>query len=243
MPKTVELLLVESVENVGIVGDVVKVRTGYARNFLLPRELATVPSEELIKSLQSKRAAAEKEAAELRVQRSATISKLDGYELELVRPCNDLGILYGAVTQQEISAALQKAGFSVRPRDVRLSGAIKRVDHYDVHIKYETELETYIKLNVKPDRVLAKDEKPEMDLDAKGRPIMVRPGDRKEEGEGEGKGEKGAEKKGDKKPKAEAAVAEAKPEKKAEATAEEEAPKKAAKKPREDVKKASAAKK
>lgn len=241
MPKTVELLLVESVENLGIVGDVVKVRTGFARNFLLPRELATVPSEDLIKSLQSKRAAAEKEAADLRVKRSDTISKLDGYELELVRACNDLGILYGAVTQQEISAALQAAGFSVRPRDVRLSGAIKRVDHYDVHIKYETELETYIKLNVKPDRVLAKDEKPEMDLDARGRPIMVRPGDRKEEGEGEGKGEKGAEKKGDKKPKAEAAAPEAKPEKKPEA-AEDDAPKKASKKPREDVKKAAAKK-
>lgn len=175
MAKSIELLLVESVENLGIVGDVVKVRTGYARNFLLPRQVATTPSADLIKSLQAKRAQAEAEVARTRSQRAETVNKLNGYSLELTRSCNDQGILYGAVTQQEIAAALVAAGFGVRPRDVRLSGAIKRVDHYDIHIKYETELETWIKLDVKPDRVLAKDEKPEMDLDHKGRPIMIMP--------------------------------------------------------------------
>lgn len=196
MAKSVELLLVESVENVGIVGDVVKVRTGFARNFLMPRALATVPSDELIKSLQSKRAQAEADVARTRTQRAETVSKLNGYSLELTRSCNDQGILYGAVTQQEIAAALVAAGFGVRPRDVRLSGAIKRVDHYDIHIKYETELETWIKLDVKPDRVLAKDEKPEMDLDHKGRPIMIMPEtaeDKKKKADAEAK--KAAEKK------------------------------------------------
>jgi large subunit ribosomal protein L9 len=198
MAKTIELLLVENVENLGIVGDVVKVRTGYARNFLLPRSLATVPSEELVKSLQTKRIEAEKQIAVLRGERAQTIEKLNGYSLELTRACNDLGILYGAVTQQEISAALNAAGYAVRPRDVRLSSAIKRVDTYDVHIKFETELETDIRLTIKPDRVLAKDEKPEMDLDEKGRPIMIMPGEKKDdaaEGEGkdkERKGKKGA---------------------------------------------------
>ncbi|MBY0261959.1 MAG: 50S ribosomal protein L9 [Phycisphaerales bacterium] len=193
MAKTIELLLVETVENLGIVGDVVKVRTGYARNFLLPRELATVPSEALIKSLQQKRVEAEKEIAAIRTQRAGTIEKLKGFALELTRACNDQGILYGAVTQQEIAAALTAAGNPVRPRDVRLSSAIKRVDTYDIHIKFETELETDVKLTIKPDRVLAKDEKPEMDIDEKGRVFMVVPGQKKEgeEGEGEGKERKG----------------------------------------------------
>jgi large subunit ribosomal protein L9 len=225
MAKTVELLLTESVENLGIVGDVVKVRTGYARNYLLPRAYATTPSEELIKSLQAKRAEAEKQLAEQRKMRAATIEKLQGFELTLERSCNDLGILYAAVTQREIATALTAAGYPVRDRDVRLSGAIKRVDHYDVQIKYETDLETHIKLHVKADRPLAKEEKADLDFDNEGNLIEKRPE----------RGDKGA----DKAAKAAAPAVESKSEMKADpaAVAEEEKPLKAVKKPRADVKK------
>jgi large subunit ribosomal protein L9 len=253
MARSVELLLTHSVENLGIVGDVVKVRTGYARNYLLPNNVATTPSEELIKSLQAKRAQAQADMKAQRQMRTDTISKLSGYELNLQRACNDQGILYGAVTQQEISAALIAAGFAVRPRDVRLSGAIKRVDTYDIHIKYETELETDIKLHVKPDRVLAKDEKPDLDFDMEGNLVEKKPGkDRDGKGSDRQTGDKhadGAEAKhgkDDKKP-AEKGAPHAdkgdKHEKKPAAHAEEEAPKKATKKPREDVKKPAPAKK
>lgn len=236
MAKTIELLLVESVENLGIVGDVVKVRTGYARNYLLPRAVATQPSEELIKSLQAKRAEAQKQIAQQRQMRAETISKLQGYTLEITRSCNDQGILYASVTQQEIATALTAAGYAVRPRDVRLSGAIKRVDNYDVHVKYETELETWIKLNVKPDRVLAKDEKPDLDFDMEGNLVekKSRKGDRGEKAEGEEHAEGGEgkpEKKAKKADKAEGEKPAAAP------AAEDDAPKKATKKPRSDVKK------
>ncbi len=241
MAKTIELLLTESVENLGIVGDVVKVRTGYARNFLLPRNSATTPSPQLIESLKVKRAQAQAEVSQIRSERATTIEKLTGYELSITRACNDQGILYGGVTQQEISEALIAAGFGVRPRDVRLSGAIKRVDNYDIHIKFETELETDIKLHVKPDRVLAKDEKPDLDFDMEGNLVEKKPGrDRGDRGD---RGEKPADKKAvhpeKKADKPEAA--EPKAEKKA--AAEDDSPKKAVKKPREDVKKPAPAKK
>ncbi len=169
MARSIELLLTENVENLGIVGDVVKVRIGYARNFLLPRELATEPSDDLIKSLQAKRADAERLLAEQRQLRVTTIEKLSSYELHLERACNDQGILYAGVTQQEIAAALNAAGFNnVRPRDIRLNEAIKRVDTYTVHVKFETELETNIKLWVMADRKLELDEKEEMDFDSEG---------------------------------------------------------------------------
>lgn len=254
MPKNIELLLVESVENLGIVGDVVKVRTGYARNLLLPRQLATTPSPELIKSLQARRAAAVKEVAELRTARAGTIEKLKGFELTIERSTNDQGILYGGITQQEIADGLVKAGHAVRPRDVRLSHAIKRVDTYEVHIKYETELETYIKLHVKSDRVLAKDEKPDLDFDNEGN--LIEKG-AKGRGRGRGgRGEEGAEgaegaegkdgakadgkhdgKHADKKHDAHAAKPEAK---KVEGDRPEEKAQKATRKPREDVKKPAA---
>ena len=241
MARSVELLLLESVENQGIVGDVIKARLGYARNYLLPRNLATVPSPELIQSLQSKRAEAEKQMAQLRQQRSEIITKLTGYELTIERSCNDQGILYGSVTQQEIAAALVKSGFAVRPRDVRLSGAIKRVDNYDIHIKYETELETTIKLHVKADRVLSKDEKPDLDFDMEGNLVEKRAG-KKPRNEAEAGAAEGTEAgdKGEKRPKADKTLdaKEPKAEKKpSPAAAEEEPAKKATKKPREDVKK------
>ena len=168
MAKTQELLLTENVDNLGIVGDVVKVRTGYARNFLLPRALATTPSEEMIKALATKRADAEKALAELRKVREGTIAKLTGFELQLIRSCNDMGILYGAVTQQDIAKALKDKGYDIRPRDVRLPHAIKRVDTYEVHIKFEADLETAIKLWVMPDRKLEDEKKPDMDFDGEG---------------------------------------------------------------------------
>ncbi len=158
MNKNVKLLLIENVESLGIVGDVVNVRFGYARNFLLPRNLATTPSDDLIKDLAGKRADAQKLLAEQRKQREALTAKLQGVEIELVRPCNDQGILYGGITQQEIATALNEKGLSVKARDIRLNQSIKRVDTYDVHAKLDSDLDATIKLHVKADRELAKDE-------------------------------------------------------------------------------------
>jgi len=154
MAKNVKLLLVENVEALGIVGDVVSVRTGYARNFLMPRELATMPTEEKIKELSSKRAEAEKALALLRKQREALLEKLKGVEVSLIRSCNDQGILYGAITQQDVSKALNEMGHGVKPRDVRITQVIKRIDSYTVHVKLDSDLDTEIKLWVVADRKL-----------------------------------------------------------------------------------------
>jgi large subunit ribosomal protein L9 len=160
MAKTLKLLLTESVESLGIVGDVVSVRTGYARNFLLPRNMATTPTDELVKSLASKRAEAEREVALQRKHREELVTKLQGVEIELVKGCNDQGHLYGGITQQELSTILGEKGYGVKPRDIRLTEAIKRVGSYEVHIKLASDLEANVKLVVKPDREL------ELDRDA-----------------------------------------------------------------------------
>jgi large subunit ribosomal protein L9 len=154
MPKSLELLLVENVEALGIVGDVVKVRTGYARNYLLPRALATQPSDEKIKELQGKRADAQRQLALQRKHREELIEKIKGIEVTLVRSCNDLGHLYASITQQDIATALGELGHGVKPRDVRMSQVIKRVDDYDVHVKLDSDLDAIIKVHVKPDREL-----------------------------------------------------------------------------------------
>ncbi|MBX9737438.1 MAG: 50S ribosomal protein L9 [Phycisphaerales bacterium] len=155
MAKNIELLLTENVEGTGIVGDVVKVRKGFARNYLMPRSMATKPSEELIKSLAGKRADALKQIEVQRAERKETISKLDGYQLTLIRSCNDMGILYAAVTQHDIVVALTAAGFNgIKEREVRLGQTVKRVEHYELSVKFDAELEATIKLDVQADRPL-----------------------------------------------------------------------------------------
>ena len=154
MARNVKLLLTDNVESLGIVGDVVKVRDGYARNFLMPRNLATQPSEEKIKALSAKRADAEKMLAELRKQREATAGKLQGVEVTLIRSCNDQGHLYASITQQDVANALVELGHMVKPRDVRISQVMKRVDNYDVHIKLDSDLDSVIKVHVNADRKL-----------------------------------------------------------------------------------------
>ena len=154
MAKLVELLLTETVENLGIVGDVVSVRAGYARNYLLPHEYATTPSEEKIAALAEKRAVAERELANQRAMRESMVAKLEGFELTIERSCNDLGHLYGSVTQQDIAELLIEQGFAVRDRDVRLGQTIKRIDSYEIVVRPEQDLETTIKLWVVSDRPL-----------------------------------------------------------------------------------------
>lgn len=168
MAKNMQLLLTENVDNLGIVGDVVTVRLGYARNFLLPRELATTPSEELVASLAAKRAEAQKMLAEIRKQREAMIGKMSGLEITIEKPCNDQGILYGSISQNDLAAALKKVGYDVKPREVRIGQAIKRIDSYDIHVKLASDLESLVKLHVKADRHIEADAKEEMDFDNEG---------------------------------------------------------------------------
>ncbi|MFK7759521.1 MAG: 50S ribosomal protein L9 [Phycisphaerales bacterium] len=172
MPKNVKLLLTENVDSLGIVGDVVNVKVGYARNYLLPFGYATNPSDELIASLAERRAQAEKDVAARRAERQEMITKLDGQELTMARACNDQGHLYGSVTQQDISSALKEVGFAVSPREVRLPGAIKRVDTFDILVKVASDLEAHVKLWVVADRHLDDDGQEEMEFDNEGELIV-----------------------------------------------------------------------
>jgi large subunit ribosomal protein L9 len=156
---TIELLLTSNVDNLGIVGDVVKVRTGYARNYLLPRQLATTPSPEAIKALAARRAEVEKELKALRAMREATLARLEKYELTMQRSANDQGILYGGVSQHDIAEALRAEGFAIEDRAVRIGEQIKRLDTYTVPLVLDQDLRTEIKVWIVSD-------KPREELDA-----------------------------------------------------------------------------
>ncbi len=162
--RNVELLLLESVENLGIVGDVVKVKPGYARNFLLPMGLAEPPSPKKIEGLKEARARAQAEQQARRTEREKLVSQLHEASVAIERTCNDQGALYGSVNQRDISDALIAAGYGVDVHAVRLSHAIRRIGTYPIPIQFARDLKTEITLIVKPDRSLE-------GFDEMGRPI------------------------------------------------------------------------
>ena len=181
MAKNVKLLLTESVDNLGIVGDVVNVRLGYARNFLLPRGLATTPSEELLAGLAEKRKQAEIEVAAIRKDRQALLARLEGLDITMARACNDQGQLYGSVSQHDLSEALTDLGFPVKAREIRLPHTIKRLDVHEVLVRFDSDLEATIKVHVIADRAMEDEEREEMEFDRDGELIEKKPKrDRKE---------------------------------------------------------------
>lgn len=165
--RQVTLLLNRNVESLGIVGDVVKVRPGYARNYLLPLGIAEVPTDERIAALQAARAEAMADLESLRSERRGIISALEDIAISLVRSCNDRGILYGSVTQRDIADGLNELGHRVDERAVRLSNPIRRVGEYPVVIQFEKEMKVEVIIKVDADRSIA-EESEEMEFDNEG---------------------------------------------------------------------------
>lgn len=165
--RQVTLLLNRNVESLGIVGDVVKVRPGYARNYLLPLGIAEVPTDERIASLKSARAEAMAELETLRSERRGIITALEDIAISLIRSCNDRGILYGSVTQRDIADGLNELGHRVDERAVRLANPIRRVGEYPVVIQFEKEMKVEVIIKVDADRSIS-EESEEMEFDNEG---------------------------------------------------------------------------
>lgn len=159
--KLIELLLTENIDNLGIVGDVVRVRPGYARNFLLPRALATTPTAGNVKRLAERRKLVE---AEMKLRRSALeamFEKLQKLEITMQRSANEQGVLFGGVSQHEIAQAIRNEGFAVEDRMVRIGAQIKRLDTYHIPVVLASDLKTEIKLWVVSDKPLSAQEQAE----------------------------------------------------------------------------------
>ncbi len=151
--KTIDLLLTQNVDNLGIVGDVVNVKAGYARNYLVPHGMATVPTRGAIARLAGER---ERMADEMKVQRTKQeelLARVTDYELTLERSANEQGVLFGGVSQHEIAQALVAAGFAgIDDRAIRIGDQIKRLDSYEIPVVLASDLRTQIKLWIVSDK-------------------------------------------------------------------------------------------
>lgn len=151
MPATVKLLLNESIRNLGRVGDVVEVSSGYARNFLLPQGLAVEPTKGNLKKIEARRQEVLRLEAEKRAQQAEIIKKLAGVEVTLERRANEAGHLFGSVSATDIAKALVAQGYEVESEDVLLPGKLDRIEKYTVTVKFAEDLKQEIKVWVSPD--------------------------------------------------------------------------------------------
>ena len=155
-----KVLLTETLDRIGIVGDVIDVSEGFARNYLLPKKLAIQPTEGNIKRLEEKKVAYEKQQRELREQKEKLLATLAGHEVTLCRAANDEGHLFGSVSRRDIAEELQKAGFAITPDDVRLDEPLRRVDTYTVSVHLAADLKADVKVWVTREKVEGQAEAP-----------------------------------------------------------------------------------
>ena len=143
-----QVILLERVAKLGQMGEVVKVKDGYARNFLLPQGKALRASEDNIKSFEGRKAQLEAQNLETKKEAGAIAAKLDGKIFVVIRSASDAGALYGSVTTRDAADAATAAGFSVDKKQVVLTRPIKELGLHEVEVVLHPEVSAQIRLNV-----------------------------------------------------------------------------------------------
>ena len=161
-----EIILLERVEKLGAIGDVVKVKDGFARNYLLPRKKALRANEANRKLFEANRARIEEENANRRTDAEKASKDVDGKTVQLIRQASNTGQLYGSVSARDIAEALEGAGAHVAKSQVVLDRPIKAIGMHEVKIALHPEVAVTVKVNVarSPE---------EADLQAQGVDVMA----------------------------------------------------------------------
>ena len=143
-----DVILLERVSKLGQMGDVVSVKAGYARNFLLPQGKALAASKANIASFENQKAQLEARNLETKKEAEGLAEKLNGEQFIVIRSASDSGALYGSVTTRDAADAATEAGFSVDRKQVALAAPIKDLGLHSVIVSLHPEVEATIELNV-----------------------------------------------------------------------------------------------
>ncbi len=143
-----EVILLERVENLGQMGDVVSVKAGYGRNFLLPQKKALRANEGNKKVFEGQRAELETRNLERKTEAEAAAGKLDGHSFVLIRQASETGALYGSVSARDIAAAASEDGVHIERGQVRLEKPIKTLGVIPVRVVLHPEVAASININV-----------------------------------------------------------------------------------------------
>ena len=143
-----QVILLERVAKLGQMGEVVKVKDGFARNYLLPQGKALRASDANIKSFETQKAQLEARNLETKKEAQALAEKLDGQKFVVIRSASDAGALYGSVTPRDAADAATAAGFTVDRRQIVLGAPIKELGLHDVSVVLHPEVVATITMNV-----------------------------------------------------------------------------------------------
>lgn len=143
-----QVILLERVEKLGQMGDVVKVRDGFARNFLLPKKKALRATKENRSYFETQRAQLEARNLERKSEAQAVAEKLAGKSFVLLRQAGDRGQLYGSVSPRDISDIVSAGGFSIHRTQVPLDKAIKTIGLFRVDVVLHPEVRVHVTINV-----------------------------------------------------------------------------------------------
>jgi large subunit ribosomal protein L9 len=147
-----KVILLEKINKLGGLGESVNVRSGYARNFLIPQGKATEATAVNIAKFEARRAEIEKHQAEILADAQARGTKLDGVQFSMSVKAGTEGRLFGSVTSQDIADALTNAGVKVAKSEVRIAhGAIRAIGEHSVTLHLHTEVNVQILVNVVPE--------------------------------------------------------------------------------------------
>ena len=147
-----QVILLERVQNLGELGDTVKVKPGYARNYLIPQGHAVIATKENLAEFEARRAELERKEAEALAEVQARAQSLEGVEVTIARKTGEEGKLFGSVGPQDIADALTKAGKEVARHEVRLiDDTLRQVGDYEVHVHLYAEVEASITVHVVSD--------------------------------------------------------------------------------------------
>lgn len=143
-----EVILLERVENLGQMGDVVKVRSGYARNFLLPQKKALRANDENRKSFEAQRADLEARNLERRKDAESVAAKIDGTSYVVLRQSSEMGVLFGSVSTRDVAEAASESGVKIDRTQVRLDKPLKSLGVFPIRIALHPEVSVTININV-----------------------------------------------------------------------------------------------
>lgn len=143
-----DVILLERVAKLGQMGDVVSVKEGYARNFLLPQKKALRASDANIKAFEAQKAQLEARNLETKAEAEDLAGRLDGQQFIVIRSASDAGALYGSVTTRDAAEAATEAGFSLDRKQVVLIRPIKELGLHSVSVVLHPEVSVEIQLNV-----------------------------------------------------------------------------------------------
>lgn len=148
MPSTLQVILHSDVKNLGKAGELVKVRPGYARNFLLPRSLAVPASESAVKRVQHDKAVAAARAERVKKEATDLATKLGSVVIKLTQRAGDDGRLFGSVTTKDLEAALKGLGFEVDRKKLHAGDALRTLGTHEVKAQLHHDVTATFKVDI-----------------------------------------------------------------------------------------------